>query len=141
LLVELPVKNGEVETNVARLEVEAGELIDFVTDCLGDVTSDSFEWNAQIKLADAANSPLDAWDSAADFHGPQQTSLAQQIAYAWLIAYERPVTLEELELASGFVARQIDHLRATADKSDHELVALTSLCQQLFSSNEFLHVD
>jgi hypothetical protein len=141
LLGEWPVKTREAETSLPRLEVEAGETIDFVTDCLGEVTSDSFEWNAQLKLADAANSPLDAWDSAADFHGPLQTSLAQQIAYAWLIAYERPATADELELAAGFVARQIDHLRATADKSDHELVALTSFCQQLFSSNEFLHVD
>jgi hypothetical protein len=141
LLVELPVKACEVETNVARLEVEAGEMIDFMTDCLGEVTSDSFEWNPQLKLADAANSPLDTWDSAADFHGPINTNIVEQIAYAWQIAYERPATAEELELACQFVARQIEALRAAGDKSDRELVALTSLCQQLFSSNEFLHVD
>ncbi|HMC12556.1 MAG TPA: hypothetical protein VKH44_14755, partial [Pirellulaceae bacterium] len=141
LLGEWPVKTGDAETNLPRLEVEAGETIDFAIDCVADVTSDSFEWSAQLKFADAAGMALDAWDSAADFHGPLGTTLAQQIAFAWLIAYERPVTADELDLACGFIAKQIDHLRATGDKSDHELVALTSLCQQLFSSNEFLHVD
>lgn len=141
LLGEWPVKSRELETNVPRLEVEAGETVDFVTDCFGDVNSDSFEWNVQLNLTDAAGVPLDSWNSAADFHGPLGTGLAQQIAYAWQIAYERPATSEELELASAFVAKQIEHLRATGDKSDHELVALTSFCQQLFSSNEFLHVD
>ncbi len=141
LLVELPVKAREVETHMPRLKVEAGETIDFVTDCFGEVTSDSFEWGAQLKLADPAGTVQDSWDSAADFHGPISTNIVQQLAYAWQIAYERPATAEELDLASAFVARQIEYLRTTGDKSDHELVALTSFCQQLFSSNEFLHVD
>jgi len=141
LLGEWPVKTREAETILPRLEVETGETIDFVTDCFGEVTSDSFEWNAQLKLADATGTALDAWDSAADFRGPLGTSVPQQIAYAWLIAYERPVTVEELDLACQFIAKRLEYLRVTGDKSDHELVALTSLCQQLFSSNEFLHVD
>ena len=141
LLGEWLVKASETDTSLPRLEIEAGETIDFATDCVTEVTSDSFEWNAQLKLADAAGTSLDAWDSAADFHGPLGTTLVQQIAYGWLIAYERPVTNEELDLACQFVEKQIEHLRSTGDKSDHELVALTSLCQQLFSSNEFLHVD
>jgi len=33
----------------------------------------------------------------------------------------------------------MEHLRANV--KDYELAALTNLCQQLLSSNEFLHVD
>jgi hypothetical protein len=141
LLGEWPVKTREVETNLPGLEVAAGDTIDFVTDCIGEVTSDSFEWNARLQLADAAGASPVSWDTAADFHGPLTTNLAQQIAYAWLVAYERPASAEELDLACQFVAKQLEYLRTTGDKSDHEVVVLTSLCQQLFSSNEFLHVD
>ncbi|MGE5191720.1 MAG: PSD1 and planctomycete cytochrome C domain-containing protein [Deltaproteobacteria bacterium] len=141
LLGEWSVKTRETETPVPNIEVEAGDTIDFVTDCAGDVTSDSFEWGVQLKLADAPGRPPVVWDSAADFHGPLGVSVPQQIAYAWRIAYQRPIAADELELACQFVAQQTAHLRSIGEKSDHELAALTSLCQQLFSSNEFLHVD
>ena len=51
------------------------------------------------------------------------------------------VAADELELACQFVAQQMAHLQTIGEKSDHEQAALASLCQQLFSSNEFLHVD
>lgn len=65
---------------------------------------------------------------------------AQYVAFAWQEAYQRPATLEEVDLACQFLARQIGHLR-TSKHADPELAALTNLCQQLLSSNEFLHVD
>jgi hypothetical protein len=140
LLGEWAVKTRETETPLANVAVEAGETIDFVTDCAGDVNSDSFAWGVQLKLADAAGATAH-WDSAADFHGPPGASVPQQIAYAWQIAYQRPITGDELELSCQFVAQQMAHLRTIGEKTDHELAALASLCQQLFSSNEFLHVD
>ncbi len=146
LLGEWPVKTREAETNIPAVQVEAGETIDFVVDCTGDVNSDSFEWIVDLKLSDltigdAAGALLDSWNSSADFHGPASALLPQQIAYAWLIAYERPISAEELDAACQFVSRQIAWLRASGDKADPEVTVLTSLCQQLFSSNEFLHVD
>jgi hypothetical protein len=65
--------------------------------------------------------------------------LIQHAAFAWREAYQRSATVEELEIAAGFLDRQMDHLRANT--KDVELAALTNLCQQLLSSNEFLHVD
>ncbi|HVC93277.1 MAG TPA: hypothetical protein VND64_06275, partial [Pirellulales bacterium] len=138
---EWPVKTSETATVAAALAVEAGDTLDFAVDCLGDVTSDSFEWAVEIKLADAQGAMLSSWNSAADFHGPLGTSFPQQIAYGWQLAYQRPPTVEEWELAIRFVSDQVSHLRATGDTSDHELTALTSLCQQLLCSNEFLYVD
>ena len=40
-----------------------------------------------------------------------------------------------------FVLAQLAQLRSSGDKTDHELTALTSLCQQLLSSNEILYAD
>ncbi|MFN0054472.1 MAG: PSD1 and planctomycete cytochrome C domain-containing protein [Planctomycetales bacterium] len=141
LLGEWRAKTGEAETGIPSITLEAGETLDFVTDCLETVTSDSFEWLVQLKLTGAQDGTVAGWDSQADFHGPLGSSLAQQIARAWEMAYQRPIDNEEWDLACGFVAAQIAHLVASGDKSDHELAAMTSLCQQLFSSNEFLHVD
>ncbi|HBH52677.1 MAG TPA: hypothetical protein DDY91_12390 [Planctomycetaceae bacterium] len=138
---EWVAKGGEAETAVPQLAVEAGDTLDFVVDCRETVESDSFSWGASVKLVGANGQPVGTWDSSSDFHGPASISVAQQIAFAWQVAYQRPITAEELELACAFVARQLDHLRTVGEKSDHELSAMTSLCQQLLSSNEFLHVD
>ncbi len=141
LLGEYLVKTSEEATDVGRLEVEPGETIDLVVDCQGDVTSDSFEWTVDLKLTTGEGGALGTWNSSTDFHGPLGPSLPQQIAYAWRIAYQRAATAEELELACRFVTEQTAYLRSTADKGDHELIALTNLCQQLLSSNEFLYGD
>jgi hypothetical protein len=141
MLAEWLVKTRETATDVPRLEVQAGDTIDMVVDCFGDVNCDSFNWNTQIKLCDAENHELDSWTSAGDFHGPYGISIPQQIAYAWRIAYQREATLEELDAACRFVAAQLAVLRAGDTKTDHELSAMTSLCQQLLSSNECLYGD
>jgi hypothetical protein len=65
--------------------------------------------------------------------------LAQYAAFAWREAYQRAATVAEIEIASRFLVAQMEQLRANI--ADFELAALTNLCQQLLSSNEFLHVD
>jgi len=66
--------------------------------------------------------------------------LAKLAGSAWLLAYQRPATLAEVELACDFLDRQIRQFRA-ASRRDAELAALPNLCQQLLASNEFLYVD
>ena len=134
-------KTNTVETNVVRIEVQQGEILDFVIDCIEADTSDSFDWAFGLQLADNAGQPRGRWDSAADFHGPLTTSVPQQIAYAWRLAYCRPITAEELEIACQFLEQQLQTLRASGAKGDHDLIALSSLCQQVLSSNEFLYID
>jgi hypothetical protein len=138
---EWTAKGGEAETPVPQLAVEAGDTLDFIVDCRDTVESDSYNWGVSVKLTGTSGQPVGTWDAVGDFHGPTTVSVAQQIAYAWQVAYQRPISAEELELACEFVARQLDHLRTVGEKTDHELSAMTSLCQQLLSSNEFLHVD
>jgi len=69
----------------------------------------------------------------------------ERVALAWRIAYCREVTPEESAAALRFLARAPERVRAapggdklTPDQVD--LAALTHLCQQLLSSNEFLYV-
>jgi hypothetical protein len=67
--------------------------------------------------------------------------LPYQISLAWQLAFQRPVSPEELEQAIRFVHRQREQQRAALGDEKSELAALTNLCQQLLSSNEFLYVD
>ncbi len=134
-------KTNEVATSGLKIAVQPGDTLDFLTDCRENVTSDSFEWRVRLELADATGKVVETWDSAAEFHGPQGTSLPQQVAIAWRLAYGRPATSEELELGSRFVKEQTQLLGSLGQKDDLELMALTNLCQQLLSSNEFLYVD
>ena len=94
-----------------------------------------------MQLTDDAGMVVGGWDTSADFHGPNSPRLLQQAAQAWRVAYQREITPEEWEWVARFTAGQLAQLREVAEKSDHELAVLTSLCQQLLSSNEFLYVD
>lgn len=82
---------------------------------------------------------------------------ASQIQLAWQLAFNRKTTAAELKDATAFLQAQASHLRANAPavepaKPDPkakptpppptpEQQALTSLCQSLLGSNEFLYVD
>lgn len=64
----------------------------------------------------------------------------RQVSLAWQLAYIRPPTDEETETALSFVQRQVRHLRESETK-EPEVQAMTSLCQVLLGSSEFLYVD
>jgi hypothetical protein len=72
---------------------------------------------------------------------PAQPDLSRTIAHAWQLAYNRPISDEERDWARAFVAQQLDVLAKTNASGDRELMALTNLCQQLLTSNEFIYVD
>lgn len=72
------VHHGESVTNIDGVQVQAGDTIDFVVDCLGDTNSDSFEWKVRIVSSDEQQVrsssergfsgeqpvPLTAWEQA-----------------------------------------------------------------------------
>lgn len=133
-------RQGELPTVVRELEVQAGEMIDFVTDCRETVTSDSFTWTVDLTLLGEQSLMLGSWNSAAGFHGPAGRPLPDQVAMAWQLAYQRSPTREELQSACQFVLKQHEQLVARGDE-DPVLRAMTNLCQALLTSNEFLYVD
>jgi mono/diheme cytochrome c family protein len=72
---------------------------------------------------------------------PNEPPARQAARRAWQLAYLRDANEEELNAAAQFVAAQITELQQAKTAGDHQLAALTSLCQQLLSSNEFLYVE
>lgn len=71
-------KQQEIRTVVDGIKVAAGDYIDLVTDCLGDVSHDSFEWKVRIQyqgggetfdssreLPTVRPTPLTPWDQLA----------------------------------------------------------------------------
>jgi hypothetical protein len=67
--------------------------------------------------------------------------LDRRLTLAWQLAYQRPPGPEELAAARRFIDSQRARFQAGKAGTDSDLAALTNLCQQLLSSNEFLHVD
>ncbi len=129
-----------VDANIAAIEVQPGDTLDFITDCRESVTSDSFAWSITIKLK-AADGKEIAWAADKSFPGPTPPALVNQIAAVWQIAYHRPITSTEFAAVCGFFRQQFATLTETPANADPELQALTDLCQALLTSNEFLYVD
>jgi hypothetical protein len=61
----------EVETKLSGLQVKEGETIDFVVDCRGDCSSDSFTWAPVVKMS----GPDEEWNAAGQF-GPVEKAQA-----------------------------------------------------------------
>jgi hypothetical protein len=135
------VKASEASTPVESLAVESGDTIDFVIDAGPTVTSDSFTWTVELSLTSSGSGTAQTWSSAGGFAGPASVRpLAEQVAWAWQIAYQRLPSSEELDAACAFVAGRINDL-PSGEPQAREQAALTALCQQLLSSNEFLYVE
>ena len=143
---EWTVHNQQVQTSVANLDIKRGETIDLITDCLGDVSFDSFSWQATLTLHRDGQADL-TFASPAGFQGPlaPHRSLPSQAVRAWKLALGRDPSSSELRLASEFLSRQINYLNEHPDrlqkKQSAAEQALTNLCQSLLNSNEFLYVD
>jgi mono/diheme cytochrome c family protein len=137
---EWTAQHGEASTAVAGLAVRRGDTLDFIVDCRADTNSDSFAWTVDLRLAGAGGEEIGRWNSSAGFHGPAGPPLARQVARAWRLAYQRPISAEEMTLVGQFLQDQLAQLRSTKTPNA-ERAAMTNLCQQLLGSNEFLYVD
>jgi hypothetical protein len=140
VLGEWTAHNAQAATPVEAVEVEAGETVDFVIDCRGDVNADSFTWPVTLTFEGQTIASADT------FQGPPPPSLEAQAALAWELAYNRIITRDELQLALDFLGRQVEAMRTDPryeKKSEAERLqqAMTNLSQTLLGSNEFLYVD
>jgi len=143
---EWKVHNNGVDTNVASIAVEAGDTIDFVTDGITNVTSDSFTWTVDLTLS-GKNATAAKWASNSGFHGPVEAenyaALPAQAARAWQLAYCRKPNADELKITIDFLSRQLGQLAKQKNQLPKGTTvsqqALTNFCQALMSSNEFLY--
>ena len=134
---EWTAQNGQAATKVEKINVKAGDTVDFITDCREHVTSDSFTWQVTLSLKQPDGATA-AFRSKEGFHGPlpPQTALAiESIVRAWQLAYLRPPTRDELKSACDFVSQQRTYLRThpqfTAAGRSPEAQALANLCHAL----------
>lgn len=138
--------NGGADTPVKELAVQQGDTIDFVTDCRTAHTSDSFNWPVTNTLKTGSVKDYVAVSKDA-FHGPAESieSLPGQIVRAWQLALCRDPSPDELNLAVNFIADQIETLQRNAAAIPKGRTAsrqaMTSLCQTLLGSNEFLYIE
>lgn len=144
---EWSVHNGQATTNIDQINVNAGDTIDFITDCLEHVNADSFTWPVELTLTRQGEPSLN-WKSREGLHGPAAAGAALElgsVARAWLLAYQRLPSRDELSSACEFLSTQRDYLRIhpqhIAAGRTPESQALANLCQALLNSNEFLYVD
>jgi hypothetical protein len=88
------VHHGSVETRIERIEVAAGETLDFVVDCLMNESHDSFSWPVVVELnaVEEGKQNTRRFEAAKDFRGPApaRTRLTplEQYAQALLMANE-----------------------------------------------------
>ncbi len=138
--------NGGTDTPVNDLTVEQGDTIDFVTDCRTAHTSDSFNWPVTITLHLTGMKDRVAVSQDA-FHGPAESieTIPGQITRAWHLALCRQPSPEEMQLAINFVTEQVETLQRTPTAIPKGQTAtgqaMTSLCQTLLGSNEFLYIE
>ncbi len=71
-LGEWIVHNTKATTNVERVEVKRGDIIDFVTDLRGNVDSDSFTWAPRVRYVDPAGGKGELFNAKTDFAAPPQ---------------------------------------------------------------------
>ncbi len=80
-----------VGTNVATLQVQAGDTVDFIVDCRTNPNHDSFQWPVSLQLAGSdERSGRRKWDSKQDFRGPGPVGLTvwQRYAQALMLTNE-----------------------------------------------------
>ncbi len=80
-------KNNEAKTNCELIVIMAGQKIDFVTDCIGDPSNDSFTWRIRLRYEDGGREEFDA---ERQFPQPPTQPLDrwQQLAQALLASNE-----------------------------------------------------
>ena len=90
-LGEWTVLNDKAATEVERVSVRAGDVIDFVVDCRAKPTADAFTWAPVVRQLDKPKqgAPL-AWSATADFAAPPPPLLSawEQCAQALLLTNE-----------------------------------------------------
>ena len=139
------IKEGQLKTEVESFLIASGDTIDFVTDSLTSITSDSFNWPIKLTIVKETGSEVIA-ESETEFTGPQESlaEIPSQIVRAWQLVYQRDPNDQELEKAYRFIGLQIDTANRSSTFSQQRSVlrqCMTNLCQMLLSSNEFFYVE
>lgn len=142
-LGQWPVFNEGQRTKVEGIEVQAGDIIDFVTDCRGNTGYDSFEWSVVLTLENDAENIRTSWHSNDALKDVESAPAMVQVQRAWHRVLQREPNEDELKLAYDFLRHQcqVQAEQDAGQKLSHLDQAMVNLCQMLLSSNEFLYLE
>lgn len=70
VLGEWKLRYSAAQTPVNSIEVQAGDRIDFIVDCIDNDEYDYFYWAVDLRLTDTQGQERGTWNSETDFHGP-----------------------------------------------------------------------
>ncbi len=75
---------SQAHTRLERVELKAGETLDFVVDCRAECSFDGYAWAPSIQVVGMPPAGLrrNSWDARVDWHGPEAPGLAPWEAYA-----------------------------------------------------------
>ncbi|MES2791243.1 MAG: PSD1 and planctomycete cytochrome C domain-containing protein [Planctomycetota bacterium] len=82
---EWTAQKSEADTKVEGLAVQAGDQLDFYTDCRTNPNHDSFEWTFKLRLEPTSPNQRSEWSSQADFQGPPPSPLPVWERYAQVL--------------------------------------------------------
>ncbi len=79
------VQGAQAETALKGLDVEKGEILDFVVDAVDDYEDDDFAWAPTITASASADGEVEVWSAADDFQGPAPHHLTPWERYAQVL--------------------------------------------------------
>ena len=68
ILGQWTAERRKTPTALDRVEVRAGDTLDFIVDCRGDSSFDGYTWGPVVRQIEPPGGQV--WNSARDFHGP-----------------------------------------------------------------------
>ncbi len=69
---------------MARVELNAGDTLDFVVDCRGDASYDSFSWSPTVRELTEGGAH-ETWNAQTGFHGPITGGMSPWEEYAQVL--------------------------------------------------------
>ncbi|MBA3485067.1 MAG: DUF1553 domain-containing protein [Pirellulales bacterium] len=69
-LGEWPAAHGTAATTVEAVQVSGGDTVDFIVDCLGDTSYDTFTWRTSLRLQ-CEDGAVETWNSHDGIDGPK----------------------------------------------------------------------
>lgn len=78
-------RHGGAKTNVEKIEVKEGDVIDFVCESGETINNDSFEWTVNLVMR---GDVIQAWNSASDFNTQRPVDAWTQLAQVLLVSNE-----------------------------------------------------
>jgi hypothetical protein len=85
-LAAFNIKQSSADATLTNVQVQAGDVLDFVVLCRGDAAGDEFRWSPLVRReGEEVAGERNQWSAAADFRGPPPAPLTPWEKYAQVL--------------------------------------------------------